>query len=102
MTEWCFDILIYFILKIDEMTKDKCQGFEVFPPSTFYPIKYENWERYFEMSNHTDTMLLINEARAIHVWNKYSANKEVHDGSPYSIVAQKYCPLIYQRCGKTL
>ena len=82
------------------MTKDRCQGFQVFPPSVFYPIHYDYWKHYFEISNLTETMRLIKEAKAIHVWNKLSANEIVYHGSqvPYDIVAKKYCPQIYNVC----
>lgn len=86
------------------MTKSRCRGFTVFPPSAFYPIPYPTWKQYFVMDNKNETMKKISEAKAIHVWNKFSSSESVKVGSevPYDIVARKYCPKIYQNSGKTL
>ncbi|XP_001600253.1 lactosylceramide 4-alpha-galactosyltransferase isoform X1 [Nasonia vitripennis] len=86
-----------------DMTSSRCSGFRVFPPSAFYPIFYKEWRRYFSAQDFNETMRLIQEARAIHVWNKLSATEVVRVGSkvPYAIVAQKHCPRVYSNCGST-
>ena len=85
------------------MTPERCSGFTVFPPSTFYPIFYKEWQRYFTTEDLNETMYLIKDARAIHVWNKLSASESVKIGSqvPYALVAQKHCPRVYNNCGVT-
>ncbi|XP_058789629.1 lactosylceramide 4-alpha-galactosyltransferase-like [Phymastichus coffea] len=84
-----------------DMTTERCSGFQVFPPSAFYPIFYKEWRRYFTMIDSNETMQMIEEARAIHVWNKLSASEVVRVGSevPYALLAQKHCPRIYNSCG---
>ena len=84
------------------MTAQRCAGFRVFPPSAFYPIYYKEWRRYFESKDLSETMDVISKARAIHVWNKLSESEKVKVGSkvPYALVAQKYCPNVYNNCGE--
>lgn len=84
-----------------DMTPIRCNGFKVFPPSAFYPIGYKNWTKYFETSDINETMEIIKNSKAIHVWNKFSHERQIKVGSqvPYSIIAQKYCPKVYNNCG---
>ncbi|XP_014204309.1 lactosylceramide 4-alpha-galactosyltransferase-like [Copidosoma floridanum] len=89
--------------KAKDMTVRRCNGFEVFPPPAFYPIFYKEWQRYFTEEKANETMHLIKQARAIHVWNKLSTSEVVHMGSrvPYALVAEKHCPRAYYGCGAT-
>lgn len=84
------------------MTAERCDGFELLPPSSFYPIHYGNWRLYFESRHKNATMELVKKARAIHMWNKLSINETVRVESdvPYAIVAREYCPRIFDNCGK--
>lgn len=83
------------------MTKVRCNGFTVHQPSSFYPIHYSKWKRYFETKDKDQTMKTLNKSLAIHVWNKLSREAHVTVGSkvPYAIVAEKYCPKVYSNCG---
>ena len=83
------------------MTLSRCSGFKVFPPSAFYPIHYKNWMKYFDLDAKHETMKLIENSKVIHVWNKLSKKKKIEIGSqvPYAIVAQNYCPKVYNNCG---
>ena len=83
------------------MTSSRCSGFKVFPPSAFYPIHYKNWMKYFDLDAKNETMKLIENSKAIHVWNKLSKWETIQVGSqvPYAIIAQKYCPEVYNNCG---
>lgn len=87
---------------IREMTTVRCRGFKVFSPSVFYPIHYKKWKMYFESQDRNTTMEIVKKARAIHVWNKLSRYEEVRVDSevPYAIIARKYCPRIFNNCGK--
>ncbi|XP_043475820.1 lactosylceramide 4-alpha-galactosyltransferase-like isoform X2 [Leptopilina heterotoma] len=86
-----------------KMTKDKCQGFQVFQPSVFYPIFYPSWKKYFVTNDFNATMKTIENSKAIHVWNKFSKTEKLQVGSnvPYGKIAEKYCPKTYKNCGKT-
>ncbi|XP_076170548.1 lactosylceramide 4-alpha-galactosyltransferase isoform X2 [Ptiloglossa arizonensis] len=86
---------------IRDMTTARCHGFKVFPPSAFYPIHYLNWKTYFETKNKNATMKMLEKSMAIHVWNKLSNSEKVHVNSdvPYTLVARKHCPNIFNNCG---
>ncbi|KAK0077789.1 hypothetical protein PV326_009832 [Microctonus aethiopoides] len=86
-----------------DMTSARCHGFTVYPPSVFYPIHYKMWKQYFDLDNKNETLKAIEKASVIHVWNKLSQSKIIEIGSevPYAVIANKYCPKIYNNCGKT-
>lgn len=83
------------------MTQSRCQGFMVYPPAVFYPIHYAIWRHYFQLDGKNESMKLIGNSRAIHVWNKLSKSEKIQVGIqvPYEIAAQKYCPKVYNNCG---
>lgn len=85
-----------------DMTKIRCNGFTVYPPSAFYPIHYKKWKRYFENKNKDATMKMLEKSLVIHVWNKLSKNQNISVGSqvPYALIAEKHCPKVYSHCGK--
>ncbi|XP_074094401.1 lactosylceramide 4-alpha-galactosyltransferase isoform X2 [Cotesia typhae] len=85
-----------------DMTSKRCHGFTVYPPSAFYPIHYKMWKEYFDSKNKTETLKVIDKAYAIHVWNKLSHSEEIKVGSdvPYAVIANQYCPKVYNNCGK--
>lgn len=90
-------------LQIKNMTPERCKGFHVYPPSIFYPIFYREWTKYFESTDLESTMKLLEEAKIIHVWNKFSKHRSIRVGDkvPYAIIAERYCPRIYKSCGET-
>lgn len=85
------------------MTPERCNGFKILPSEEFYPVNYWNWKHYFTSENMNETMRLIEKSRGIHVWNKLSHTEivQIDQPVPYTMVAQKYCPLTYHNCGKT-
>ncbi|XP_014299405.2 lactosylceramide 4-alpha-galactosyltransferase [Microplitis demolitor] len=85
-----------------DMTSKRCHGFTVYPPSAFYPIHYKMWKQYFESKNKTQVLKVIENAYAIHVWNKLSHSEIINVGSdvPYATIASQYCPQVYNNCGK--
>jgi lactosylceramide 4-alpha-galactosyltransferase len=80
-----------------KMTRKKCSGFAVLPPSAFYPISWKKWKLYFDESASNSTMIRLSHSYGIHVWNKFSSTENVTVGSrqPYGLVAQKFCPRVY-------
>jgi len=85
-----------------DMTTDRCHGFTVYPPSVFYPIHYKKWKKYFETKDSNATLKILNKAKVIHVWNKLSKAEKVRVNSnvPYAVIARKYCPYVFNNCGK--
>ncbi|KAK0181003.1 hypothetical protein PV327_003325 [Microctonus hyperodae] len=88
---------------ISEMTDDRCDGFKVFAPSAFYPIRWKEWKQYFNIKDKNATMKSIEDSLAIHVWNKHSQSTVIKVGSavPYAEIANQYCPKVYNNCGDT-
>ncbi|XP_063977525.1 lactosylceramide 4-alpha-galactosyltransferase-like isoform X2 [Diachasmimorpha longicaudata] len=86
---------------IPDMTPEICQGFRVYPPHAFYPIHYQQWKLYFTEEFNELTMQKIQNAFAIHTWNKLSSEEIIPAGSqaPYAIIANQYCPKIYRHSG---
>jgi len=87
---------------VREMTPERCKGFTVFPPQTFYPIPWRKWRRYFSTADSEATLQQLVDSRAIHVWNKFSTQANVTVGShqPYGVIASKHCPRVYAHVGK--
>ncbi|XP_015110056.1 lactosylceramide 4-alpha-galactosyltransferase [Diachasma alloeum] len=87
---------------IRDMSKERCHGFTVYPPSAFYPISYPDWKLYFEAKSKNSTMQTIKDSFAIHTWNKLSSAGVITVGSevPYALVANEFCPKIYRHSGK--
>lgn len=75
------------------MVSDNCRGFQVFPPTLFYPIKWQNWEKYFM----EEDISWGNDTLGIHVWNKKSASVVVYKNSSqvYTRLARSNCPLVF-------
>lgn len=91
LTKLCTDT------EVKDMSKEKCKGFTVYPPSAFYPIPWRKWNYYFDEEHVKDVLNSLNDTIAIHVWNKHSVNKKIKIGSnvPYEILAKKFCPRTY-------
>jgi hypothetical protein len=90
----------YCKIAVKRMTKELCRGITLLPTSTFYPIPYTAWERYFDENNSTNTMQLLNNSPAVHVWNKLSEKGIIYLNSqqPYGLLAKEYCPRTYWSC----
>lgn len=84
--------------EVTKMSRNKCKGFSVYPPSTFYPIPWRKWNYYFDEDHLKDVLNAINDTIAIHVWNKHSVQKTLQTKSnvPYIYLARKYCPKVYR------
>lgn len=86
---------------VNNMSPEKCKGFQVYPPSWFYPIPWRQWHLYFDTSGNQTVVKKLEDSHVIHVWNKFSTNTSVNVGSnqPYGLIAQKYCPKVYSGAG---
>lgn len=84
-------------IPVKSMSRERCQGFGVFPPSAFYPIPWRQWSKYFSDIRRNEVLNSLNNTIAIHVWNKHSVKQVIKIGSkvPYEQLAAKYCPRVY-------
>uniref|UniRef100_A0A146MF39 Lactosylceramide 4-alpha-galactosyltransferase n=1 Tax=Lygus hesperus TaxID=30085 RepID=A0A146MF39_LYGHE len=87
------------VQEVSKMTKQRCGGVEVMPPSAFYAIPWRSW-MYFFATKQSDVdwvMKTVNQSIAIHVWNFHSASKNATVGSnqPYILLASRFCPKVY-------
>ncbi|XP_050524284.1 lactosylceramide 4-alpha-galactosyltransferase-like [Daktulosphaira vitifoliae] len=76
----------------------KCDDFTVYPPETFSPIAWYNWEAFFNVENEDKVMRDIENSIAVHFWNRMTKNTPivVGSGQPYAQVAATYCPRVYE------
>lgn len=81
-----------------QMTLEHCVAVKVYPPKFCYPIPYQSWRKYFENSFANETLKLVENSTAIHVWNHmFDINKaKVEPNSAYSILAKRFCPRIFE------
>ena len=83
------------------MTREECLGFHVYPPNVFYKIPYPDHGKFSDVNNSNKTMLELRGSYGVHVWNKFTATRNFTVGSqePYSRLASKFCPLVYNNIG---
>nr|XP_060632148.1 lactosylceramide 4-alpha-galactosyltransferase-like [Anolis sagrei ordinatus] len=74
-----------------------CKGVTIFPREAFYPIRWQDWRKYYEVISASELPKLFNNTYAVHVWNKKSQGKQLEITSE-TLLAQlysKYCPSTY-------
>ncbi|XP_054841810.1 lactosylceramide 4-alpha-galactosyltransferase-like, partial [Eublepharis macularius] len=49
-----------------------CRGITLLPRETFYPIRWQEWRKYFEVIKASELSELLKNTYAAHVWNKKS------------------------------
>lgn len=86
-----------------QMTRERCRGFMVYPPDSFYPLPWADWRDYFEPGALTETLNRINNSHIIHVWNDISKTVSFKVGTPtaYGLMADEKCPRSYRAAGET-
>ncbi|GLG95312.1 Uncharacterized protein GBIM_02309 [Gryllus bimaculatus] len=82
------------INQINEITKEKCGGFHLLATSTFYSIPWMSWQLLFKEEGAKETMKMIGNNLAVHVWNAKSHDATVYTSSmqPYAQIARRVCP----------
>ena len=97
LQRWCD---VYYI---SWMTPERCKGFRVVAPKTFYPLHYTEWTDYFRQKDEKakaifDRLMNDQSVVAAHVWNSLSAGWTVKKSTNqlYSLIARSSCPHIYQ------
>ncbi|PSN40797.1 hypothetical protein C0J52_07184 [Blattella germanica] len=88
--------------EINQMTKEECLGFVVYPPEVFYKIPYWRHKAFFDANSSNITMKELDGSFGVHVWNKFTTSLNITVGSkqPYGLLAEKFCPRVYSNCGK--
>ncbi|XP_048205275.1 lactosylceramide 4-alpha-galactosyltransferase [Perognathus longimembris pacificus] len=75
-----------------------CRGVTALPPQAFYPIRWQDWKRYFQDISPRALARLLNATYAVHVWNKKSHGTRL-PASSRVLLAQlhaRYCPTTHQ------
>ena len=90
LQKWCD---VYYI---SWMTPERCKGFRVLTPKSFYPVHYMNWRAYFY--KRTDTIDWDESVVGAHVWNSLSSKWVVDKSSNqyYTQMARSSCPRVFQ------
>lgn len=85
-----------------KMTRSNCFGFHVLPIKDCYSISWPEYKKFFKEEYLNETMERINRSLIVHVWNKFSASRELSVDSKvaYIELAKQYCPKVIESCGK--
>ncbi|XP_045108411.1 lactosylceramide 4-alpha-galactosyltransferase-like [Portunus trituberculatus] len=87
------------MMKLVRKAPVTCRGnVTLFPQSTFYPVRYNEFEYYFLPGFGNKFNETFSRAFALHFWNKMSKNHqvEVNRNSVYEVVAKRFCPITYR------
>ncbi|XP_052546629.1 lactosylceramide 4-alpha-galactosyltransferase [Tympanuchus pallidicinctus] len=74
-----------------------CKGVSALPREAFYPIRWQDWKKYFEAVSSTELNELLKNTYAVHVWNKKSQGTRLEITSQ-ALLAQlhsHFCPATY-------
>lgn len=84
------------------MTRERCRGFHIYPPESFYPLPFPKWQNYFEPGALDETLHTTNNSYIVHVWNDISKHVKIKVGSPtaYGVIADQKCPRSYRASGE--
>eukprot|EP00062_Callorhinchus_milii_P000395 gi/632934356/ref/XP_007909060.1/ PREDICTED: lactosylceramide 4-alpha-galactosyltransferase-like [Callorhinchus milii] len=78
----------------------QCNGISYLSPRYFYPIKYTEWQRFFQPWNKNDIESFFSDTKGVHIWNfkNVGQQKRVVAGSGTLIenLFIKYCPTTYK------
>lgn len=81
-------------LRMEDLVSSKCLGVRILSRHYFYPIVWQQWERYFKEAD-GQTMDDVSRSYGVHVWNKISRDTAVNLDSNqlYAHLARTHCPL---------
>uniref|UniRef100_UPI00398EEFF0 lactosylceramide 4-alpha-galactosyltransferase-like n=1 Tax=Pristiophorus japonicus TaxID=55135 RepID=UPI00398EEFF0 len=90
LKKWCKKMSITKI--------QQCKGVRMLPSEAFYPIRWQDWKKYFEVMSESESQELLKNSYAVHVWNKKSYGTQFQIGSKVMIdqLSSDYCPFSYQ------
>ncbi|XP_078273588.1 lactosylceramide 4-alpha-galactosyltransferase-like [Rhinoraja longicauda] len=89
LKKWC---------RVNSVTKiQQCKGVTMLSPEAFYPVRWQDWKKYFEMVSESEAGELLKNSYAVHVWNKKSHGTRFQKGSKVMIdqLSSVYCPVSY-------
>ncbi|XP_042326712.1 lactosylceramide 4-alpha-galactosyltransferase [Sceloporus undulatus] len=74
-----------------------CKGVTTLPREAFYPIRWQDWKKYYEAVSSSELSKLFKNTYAVHVWNKKSEGKQLEITSQALLgqLHSKYCPSTY-------
>uniref|UniRef100_UPI00398F6530 lactosylceramide 4-alpha-galactosyltransferase-like isoform X1 n=2 Tax=Pristiophorus japonicus TaxID=55135 RepID=UPI00398F6530 len=88
---------------LDNFLNKKCKGILYLSKSSFYPIPYNNWEKYFEKNTWNDNNDVIesqfSKTLGTHIWNFLSGRTSIEIKKSHSLIEyffSHYCPRTYQ------
>lgn len=90
----------------EEKTFSKCADFTIFPTDKCYPIKYQEYEKFYEERNFNETMTIIKDSFFVHIWNKmeeFGPKKyklKADSKSAYAELARRNCPNVFKTIDK--
>jgi len=88
--------------RANQMTKERCYGFTVYPPTAFYTIPWRSFKDFFTDEAANRTLNLLKSSFVAHVWNKHSYKVPLRVGSQtaYAKLAEAHCPMAYANAGE--
>ncbi|XP_043943470.1 lactosylceramide 4-alpha-galactosyltransferase isoform X1 [Protopterus annectens] len=77
---------------------NNCRGVSVLPQEAFYPIRWQDWKKYFEAISPSDFTEMLKNTYAVHIWNKKSqgTKMDVATNSLLNKLYSNYCPSTYK------
>lgn len=86
-----------------QMAPYNCFGLYVLPNHTFYPIRYESLDPFFNPTFVQRSLKMVENSFAVHTWNACTGNVTIKVGTPafLEVLAQQHCPVVYEHCGGT-
>ncbi|XP_072427888.1 lactosylceramide 4-alpha-galactosyltransferase-like [Chiloscyllium punctatum] len=85
---------------LDEFVGAKCNGISYLPSTFFYPIPYDEWEKYFERWTLEDIRATFSDTYGVHIWNFLSSGHQddINDGRGVLLeyFFHKYCPRTFK------
>lgn len=84
-----------------QMTRDKCNGFEVLPTEACYAVNYNEWMKFFEEKSLQEVIKRTENSFAVHFWNHMSGNGKLstNSSSAYIKFAKEFCPRVLAASG---
>lgn len=85
-----------------KMTKENCEGFNVYPPQEFYAVSWQEHELFFKKDMGKEILDKLQNSSVAHLWNKLSHHIQLSVGSnaAYTKLASQHCPVTYALCGE--
>ncbi|XP_034639160.1 lactosylceramide 4-alpha-galactosyltransferase [Trachemys scripta elegans] len=74
-----------------------CKGVSTLPREAFYPIRWQDWKKYFEVVSSSELHRLFKNTYAVHIWNKKSQGTrfEITSKALLAQLHSHYCPSTY-------